>query len=78
MSDEDKSIRLYSAQSLGEIGSNAIYAVPELIKVAQKDNDSIVRNFAIQALSLIARASKELTPELREFLSNPEIQKKIR
>lgn len=58
LSEPNATIRLYAAQTLGQIGWAAKSAVPALVSASDEDSDFQVRSKAIQALNAIAQSSQ--------------------
>ena len=67
--DEDARVRQLAAQAIGEIGPNAVSAVPALITLLA-DADEGSRNTACIALSGIGPAAKDALPALRAALAD--------
>jgi HEAT repeat protein len=67
--DEDARVRQLAAQAIGEIGPNAVSAVPALITLLA-DADEGSRNSACIALSGIGPAAKDALPALRAALAD--------
>lgn len=61
----DATTRLYAAETLGQIGWEAISAVPALVAVSQDDRDPQVRHNAVQALSAIGQSNKTQSEQLQ-------------
>jgi len=66
--DDDARVRQLAAQAVGEIGPNAVSAVPALITLLA-DADEGSRNSACIALSGIGPAAKDALPALRTALA---------
>ncbi|UBF28554.1 SUMF1/EgtB/PvdO family nonheme iron enzyme [Kovacikia minuta CCNUW1] len=58
LSEPNVTIRLYAAQTLGQIGWEAKSTVPALASASQEDSDLQVRSKAVQALNAIAQSSQ--------------------
>ena len=58
LSEPNATIRLYAAQTLGQIGWEAKSAVPALLSASQEDSDLQVRSNAVQALNAIAQSGQ--------------------
>jgi HEAT repeat protein len=72
LKDEDASVRAWSAQAIGAIGSDAAPAVPALIALlANSDEGS--RNSAGIALHGIGPAARDALPALRKALEDPSV-----
>jgi HEAT repeat protein len=70
LQDSEPNVRGWSAQAIGEIGSDAESAVPELI-ILLSNPDEGSRNSACIALRGIGPAAKAALPALRNSLSDP-------
>lgn len=70
LQDSDSNVRAWSAQALGDVGSDAAKAVPDLITLLS-NSDEGSRNSACIALRKIGPAAKEALPVLRRSLSDP-------
>ena len=68
--DEDARVRQLAPQAIGEIGPNAVSALPALIMLLA-DADEGSRGAACIALSGIGPAAKDALPALRAALSDP-------
>jgi HEAT repeat protein len=68
--DEDARVRQLAAQAIGEIGPNAVSAVPALVTLLA-DADEGSRGSAGIALSGIGQAARHALPALRAALSDP-------
>jgi HEAT repeat protein len=70
LDDTDTNVRAWSAQAIGQIGSDAAPAVPALIELLSNEDEGS-RNGACIALRGIGRAATEALPALRRALSDP-------
>lgn len=70
LQDQDSNVRGWSAQAIGNIGSEAAEAVPDLIALLS-NSDEGSRNSACIALRGIGPAAKQALPALRKSLSDP-------
>jgi HEAT repeats len=70
LTDPEPSVRWWSAQAMGHIGTEAASAVPALILLLQ-DDDEGSRNSACIALRGIGSAANAALPALRRALSDP-------
>lgn len=68
--DSDDYVRMYAAEALGQIGSEAAGAVPALVLVMQKDSYGTARSQAALALGNIGPAARSAVPSLMEALSD--------
>jgi len=59
--------RLYTAETLGQLGWEATSAVPALVSVSQGDRDPQVRSHAVQALSAIGQSSSNHSDQLQSW-----------
>ncbi|MBU0728945.1 MAG: HEAT repeat domain-containing protein [Proteobacteria bacterium] len=69
LTSDNAQYRATSARELGEIGSNAIYAVEPLIH-RLSDMDATVRKYAAEALGKIGADAKDAAPALIETLND--------
>lgn len=70
LQDSDESVRAWSAQAIGAIGSDAAPAVPALVRLlASADEGS--RNSACIGLKGIGPSAKEALPALQKSLADP-------
>jgi len=70
LDDTDTNVRAWSAQAIGQIGSDAAPAVPALIELLSNEDEGS-RNGTSIALRGIGRAATEALPALRRALSDP-------
>jgi len=68
--DDDRNVRSWAAQAVGDIGADASAAVPALIEFL-KSADEGMRNSACIALGQIGPAAKAALPTLRATLTDP-------
>jgi HEAT repeat protein len=69
LADRDSYVRAWSAQVIGEIGSEAVNAVPALIQLLDNADDAS-RNSACIALGKIGAAAKDALPFLVKALND--------
>jgi HEAT repeats/Carboxypeptidase regulatory-like domain len=69
LADRDSYVRAWSAQVIGEIGSEAVTAVPALIQLLDNADDAS-RNSACIALGKIGAAAKDALPFLVKALND--------
>ena len=69
LEDSDDYVRMYAAEALGQIGSEAAAAVPALVLVMQKDSYGGARSQAAWALGHIGAGARSAVPALVEALS---------
>ncbi len=69
LKDEDFTVRAWSAQALGTMGSVAVPAVPALLSLL-RESDWSMRHSVCLALAKMGPAATEALPELRRLLLN--------
>ncbi len=75
LDDADPSVRHVAAQQLGKLGAEAAPAVPALLGLLQREEDTAT---AAEALRQIDTAPAEAIPLLMEMLQNPEQDRRSR
>jgi HEAT repeat protein len=70
LQDSDTNVRAWSAQAIGEVGSEAVQAVPALIALLMSSDEGS-RNSACIALFGIGPAAKGALPALERALDDP-------
>ena len=68
LEDEDEDVREAAIQALGEIGPQAVEAVPALIDTLQEHEDHDVREAGAEVLGMIGPDAKEAVPALIQTL----------
>lgn len=67
----DPMTRFYAARALGHVGAPAASAVPDLVRVLERDPDLSVRSSAAAGLGDIGRPAAAAIPALRRAAGNP-------
>ena len=68
-----QSVRAQVAEALGQIGSSAASAIPQLT-LRLKDTDPLVRRKTVLALGQMGNAAKPAIPSLVPLLKDPDLQ----
>ena len=75
LDDADPSVRHVAAKQLGQLGADAAPAVPTLLRLLQREEDTAT---AAEALRQVDTAPPEAVPLLIEMLQNPELDRRSR
>jgi HEAT repeat protein len=71
LKDPSADVRRAAAKSLGEMGADAMPAVPALIKALKDDKDMFVRRFSAQSLGELGPDAKSAIKELTNAMKDP-------